>query len=85
MHDEFVDVEIGYGLTAEAAQFPFATLTERFRTPTIIFHGMADDVVPYEISVEFAASSGALQVELVLSKSGDHRLHRDKEKMARGL
>lgn len=83
VRNEFVDVEIGYGLTAEAAQFPFATLTERFHTPAIIFHGMADQVVPYEVSVEFAARCAARQVELVLSKSGDHRLTRDKERLAR--
>lgn len=83
VRNEFVDVEIGYGLTAEAVQFPLATLTERFHTPAIIFHGMADEVVPYEISVEFAARCAARQVELVLSKSGDHRLTRDKEKLAR--
>lgn len=82
VRNEFVNVEISYGLTAEASHFPFATLTERFRTPAIIFHGMADDVVPYESSVEFAANCAARQLELVLNKGGDHRLHRDKEQMA---
>jgi uncharacterized protein len=83
VRNEFIDVEVSYGLTMEAAQFPFATLTERFRTPAIIFHGMADDVVPYEMSVEFAAYCAAQSVEVSLSKSGDHRLTRDKEKIAR--
>lgn len=83
VRNEFIDVEVGYGLTAEAAQFPFPGLVARFRTPAIIFHGLADDVAPYETSVEFAAHCAARQVTLILSKSGDHRLHRDKEQMAR--
>jgi pimeloyl-ACP methyl ester carboxylesterase len=82
-HNEFVDVEIGYGLTAEAEQFVFETLAKQFRTPSIIFHGTADDIVPHSISVEFAERSAA-KIELKLIEGGDHRLNERKDELARG-
>src|SRR5262249_18993219 len=82
VRNEFVDVEIDYALTAEANDYPFETLAAEFRAPAIIFHGMADDTVPYSLSVEFAVRSVASDVELVLLKSGDHRLNRERESVA---
>jgi pimeloyl-ACP methyl ester carboxylesterase len=83
VRNEFVDLEIGYGLAAEADEFKFADLTAQFRSPLMIFHGMRDDLVPYAGSVEFAARCAAADVELVLIKQGDHRLNREKERLAR--
>ena len=83
VQNEFVDVEIGYGLTAEAAAFKLEVLAEQFRSPLIIFHGLRDDLVPYSLSLEFAAHCAATDVELCLTKSGDHRMNPDKEKIAR--
>lgn len=82
VRNEFVDVEIDFGLAAEADEYPFEKLVMRFRTPAIIFHGLADDVVPYSLSVEFAARCTADDVELVLIKNGDHRLNREKGRLA---
>src|SRR5262249_49222198 len=82
VQNEFVDVEIDYGLTADSNDYPFETLAAEFRAPAIIFHGMADTVAPYSLSVEFAARCASGDVELALIKSGDHRLNREKEKMA---
>ncbi|MGH9836336.1 MAG: alpha/beta hydrolase [Blastocatellia bacterium] len=82
VRNEFVDVEIDYGLTAEADDYPFEKLAAEFRSPAIIFHGMADETVPYSSSVEFAESCAAGDVELRLIKSGDHRLNGEKERMA---
>ncbi len=82
VRNEFVDVEIDYGLTADANDYLFETLAAEFRAPAIIFHGMADDTVPYSLSIEFAARCVAGDVELVLFKSGDHRLNRQREKLA---
>src|SRR5437870_5409719 len=45
--NEFIDLELGYDLIAEASDFQFKTLAEHFRSPLIIFHGMHDDLVPY--------------------------------------
>ncbi|MGH9938922.1 MAG: alpha/beta hydrolase, partial [Blastocatellia bacterium] len=52
VRNEFVDVEIDYGLTADANDYLFETLAAEFRAPAIIFHGMADDTVPYSLSLE---------------------------------
>ncbi|MEP7341014.1 MAG: alpha/beta fold hydrolase [Acidobacteriota bacterium] len=80
--NEFVDVEIGYGLAAEAEWFKFGTLAKQFRTPSIIFHGTADDIVPHSISVEFAERCAA-EIDLNLIEFGDHRLNEQKDKLAR--
>jgi len=80
--NEFLDVELGYGLAAEGQQFRFETLAAQFRTPSIIFHGTADDVVPPSVSVEFAKASAA-EIELHLIEGGDHRLNLRKVEMAR--
>jgi pimeloyl-ACP methyl ester carboxylesterase len=77
VRNEFVDVEIDYGLTADAKDFRFETLADKFRAPAIFFHGMADDVVPYPLSVDFAARCASREIELSLFKSGDHRLNRE--------
>jgi pimeloyl-ACP methyl ester carboxylesterase len=82
VRNEFIDVEIDYGLAAEADDYPFEKLAAEFRSPAIIFHGMADETVPYSSSVEFAARCAAGDIELQLIKSGDHRLNGEKERMA---
>lgn len=81
--NEFIDLELGSGLIAEASDFQFETLAERFRSPLIIFHGMRDDLVPDTQSLEFAARCASTDVEVVITKQGDHRLNHDKEKIAR--
>jgi pimeloyl-ACP methyl ester carboxylesterase len=82
VQNEFVDVEIDYGLTADANYYRFETLAAEFRAPAIIFHGMADETVPYSLSVDFAARCAVGDIELVLFKSGDHRLNRERERLA---
>jgi alpha-beta hydrolase superfamily lysophospholipase len=81
VRNEFVDVEIDYGLTAEADDYPHEILSREFNAPAILFHGMADDVVLYSISLEFAARCASKDIELSLFKSGDHRLNREREHM----
>jgi uncharacterized protein len=81
--NEFVDVELCYGLAAEAEQFKFETLIGQFRTPSILFHGTADTIVPQAISVEFAGQC-ATSIELKLIEGGDHRLNQQKDELAWG-
>ena len=82
VRNEFVDVEIDYALTADANDYLFETMAAEFRAPAIIFHGMADEIVPYSLSVEFANRCAVGDIELVLFKNGDHRLNREREKLA---
>jgi uncharacterized protein len=83
VQNQYLDVQIGYGLVAEAPEYPVETLLKEYHTPTVIFHGMADDVVPFDLSVEFAEKCPSTDLELLLLKSGDHRLNREKERLAR--
>ncbi|MDX2033973.1 MAG: alpha/beta fold hydrolase [Blastocatellia bacterium] len=82
VHNEFVDVEIDYDLTAEADRFAFNSLAARFETPAILFHGMQDDLVPHSISIDFIEQAPFHELELVLFKTGDHRLLDRKDEMA---
>jgi pimeloyl-ACP methyl ester carboxylesterase len=78
----WVDAEIGYGLVEEMDQFPPERLAAGLCQPLLIFHGMRDDVVPYEGSVAFARQAASPKVELRLYKDGDHRLVDYKDEMA---
>ncbi|MEM9495575.1 MAG: alpha/beta hydrolase [Pseudomonadota bacterium] len=42
--------------------------------PVVILHGMGDDVVPTAHAIRFAKHLDAPEVEVLLTKSGDHRL-----------
>jgi uncharacterized protein len=81
VRNEFIDLELGGGLLAEADSFRFEDLAARFAAPSVIFHGMRDDIVPYRVSLEFAEACAA-DIELVLIKSGDHRLNLHRERLA---
>lgn len=81
--NEFVDVEIGYPLFAQADRFRFEKLAELYNLPAVIFHGMQDDLVPYPISIEFAERCRHSNIELHIFKDGDHRLNLEKDRMAR--
>jgi pimeloyl-ACP methyl ester carboxylesterase len=79
---EWVDVEIGYGLVEERERFRAADLAAGWRTPTLIFHGLADDVVPAEDSLVFLRQAAYTGIELRLLKDGDHRLTAHKDEIA---
>lgn len=83
VRNEFVDVEIGYALAEEAAAFKFETLTRSYRAPALIWHGMRDETVPYQTSLEFVAQCAAGDVQVLLLKDGDHRLNRVRTQLAR--
>jgi pimeloyl-ACP methyl ester carboxylesterase len=74
VRNEWVDVEVGYGLAEEHDRYPVDRLIREWRTPLLIFHGMRDDVVPYEGSMRFVQSAPGPRLELRLYKDGDHRL-----------
>ncbi|MDB5307787.1 MAG: Alpha/beta hydrolase family protein [Gemmataceae bacterium] len=82
VRNEWVDTDIGYGLVGERDRFRPEDLAAGWRTPTLIFHGVADDVVPDSDSLDFLRRAGYPQVELRLLKDGDHRLTAYKDEIA---
>jgi pimeloyl-ACP methyl ester carboxylesterase len=81
--NEFVDADISYGLLAEMENYRLEDMAARFRSPLLILHGMRDVTVPYGESLDFVSRCAAQDVELLLFKSGDHRLTAEKDKVAR--
>jgi uncharacterized protein len=82
VRNEWVDVEIGYPLVEERAAFQLAELGRRWRTPLLIYHGLADEAVPAAESIAFVENTVYPEVELRLVKAGDHRLTSFKEEIA---
>jgi pimeloyl-ACP methyl ester carboxylesterase len=82
VRNEWVDVEVGYQLVEERESFAPDDLARRWRTPTLIFHGLADDVVPAADSLAFVEATPYPDVELRLLKAGDHRLTAVKDEIA---
>jgi pimeloyl-ACP methyl ester carboxylesterase len=80
---EHLDLELPSSMLDEGAAYPFETLLARFHHPAILFHGMADTVIPAAVSLEFAERSSSVDLRLCLSKTGDHRLTRERHWLAR--
>ena len=80
--NDWVDTEVGYGLAEERDQFQLEDLAAAWRAPTLIFHGVADDVVPATDTVDFLQRVQYPHVELRLYRDGDHRLIAYKDEIA---
>lgn len=80
--NEWLEVEVGIGLMDERARFRPEELVNGWETPALLFHGMADDVVPDSDSLFFARNVVYPRVELRLIKDGDHRLTAHKDDIA---
>jgi alpha-beta hydrolase superfamily lysophospholipase len=74
VQNQWLDVELGYGLAEERDAFRVEDLAARWATPLLIFHGLRDNAVPWRESVDFAAACAFPDVEVRLFKDGDHRL-----------
>jgi uncharacterized protein len=72
--NDWVDAELGFGLVAERDRFRPVQLVAGWSTPSLLFHGLADEVVPHTDSLFFIRHVGYPRVELRLLKDGDHRL-----------
>ena len=81
--NDWIEVEIGYGLVEDREQFTPRSLVAGWRTPALLFHGLADDTVPDTDSLFFLRHIEYPQVELRLLKDGDHRLTAYKDAIAR--
>jgi pimeloyl-ACP methyl ester carboxylesterase len=82
LHNEWLDVELGYSLMQERDTFAFPALVQRWATPLLIFHGLRDQTVPWHHSLTLLQQCPGQQVELRLYKDGDHRLLARAEEMA---
>jgi pimeloyl-ACP methyl ester carboxylesterase len=82
IRNEWVDVDLGYGLVEEAPQVPVETLLARLARPTLIFQGMQDDIVPYSRVLGYFEKFAYPHMELRLYKDGDHRLTDRKDELA---
>ncbi|MFO0797493.1 MAG: alpha/beta fold hydrolase [Gemmataceae bacterium] len=80
--NKWIDTEIGYALAEERDRFRPAGLAKRWRAPALLFHGVADDTVPYAGSLDFLRDAAGPAVEVRLFKDGDHRLTAYKDEIA---
>jgi pimeloyl-ACP methyl ester carboxylesterase len=80
--NQWLTVELGYGLMEERGDFPLNELARGWRIPLLVFHGMRDEVVPWEEGLAIARLSDLDDVEVRLFRDGDHRLLARKEEMA---
>ncbi len=72
--NEWLDVQVGYGLMEDARTFPPGRLVEGFTGDALIFHGIQDDAVPWQASMRFLQECPCPTIDLLLIKDGDHRL-----------
>ena len=80
--NSWLDVQLSYGLIAEREQFLYGDLVQRWMLPTLLFHGLADDIIPARESLEFANASTNENIQVRLFKAGDHRLTTFKDEIA---
>jgi alpha-beta hydrolase superfamily lysophospholipase len=78
LRNQWIDVEVGFGLMLDGEQYDPAELMRRHAAPTLILHGMRDETVDWKASAEFARRCHA-PVDLFLVGEGDHRLTDHKE------
>jgi alpha-beta hydrolase superfamily lysophospholipase len=71
--------DLGYQFVEEETRYPTVSLMRRLTTPTLILHGSDDEVVPCQLSRQFA--DRLERVELVEIPGGDHRLTAYKERL----
>ncbi len=77
----WADIRLGWQLIENARQYPFKRLLEQWKSPALLIHGLADESVPWEDSIRFLSQCPATSLQLLLVKSGDHRLSAHKEQI----
>lgn len=74
IQNEWLDVQVGYELMQDAEGYDPERLIAGYDAPTLIFHGMQDDAVPWRSSQRFVEECPCTTLDLLLIKEGDHRL-----------
>lgn len=83
LRTQYLEIQLGSQLLADSTLYPYETLLEKFARPALIFHGMRDETIPYQLSLDFIERAREARLELSLSREGDHRLITQKALMAR--
>ncbi len=71
--------DLSYQFVEEETRYPTVSLMRRLATPSLILHGSDDEVVPCQLSRQFA--DRLEHVQLVEIRGGDHRLTAHKERL----
>ena len=79
---DWLDTDLKFGLIEDAQMYPVAQLAAAWKVPTLIFHGMADDVVSYQSMLQVVEQVKKTPIEVRLWRAGDHRLVEHKDEMA---
>jgi uncharacterized protein len=79
--NEYGQAELGYELIQDMSHYPVEGLYQRYRTPTLVCHGLADQIVDCRQSQAFAERCAATDIDLVMFKNGDHRLTAHKDEL----
>ena len=80
--NQWVDMEIGYGVIEEMGRFDPNGLADRWATPLLVYHGLADDTVPAADTLAFVERATFPDIEVRLLKGGDHQLLPYKDELA---
>lgn len=78
----FFDAKLSYDLAVDAPRYRYADLCRRFTVPALVLHGLRDDLVPVADSEDFLRRARSKEIDLVVFKSGDHRLTGKKREIA---
>lgn len=79
LRSEWIDVELGRALLDDAAHYDAGELTRTLATPALLIHGMRDQTIPWEHSVDFVRTQRRTAADLHLVAAGDHRLTDQRE------
>jgi pimeloyl-ACP methyl ester carboxylesterase len=85
VRNSWISVDLGWGFVEDGRRYGDEELYARLRTPTLLVHGVRDEVVPVEVSTSFLAGFPERNVDLVLLGAGDHRLSAEKARVQRLL
>lgn len=75
----YASFDLDYRFVEDEARYPVMGLVRRLKTPTLILHGTDDEVVPCQLSRQFAQRLE--HVALIEIDGGDHRLTSSKERL----
>jgi pimeloyl-ACP methyl ester carboxylesterase len=78
---QWLDLQLGVALLeeAESGAYDWTRLARTLQAPWLIVHGVRDEVVPWQNSVEFLRAAANVAGELYLIGAGDHRLTAHKQ------